>query len=253
MRIFLILAVVLSSLLTSGPVFAQENVKPALQNIVDNLDKLSKLGTTNKNKKNDSEEIKIRKSTFKNILELARIESNNLKNKLIKLDELEDDYSNLRDRYLKELNNHNSYYESIDVALEKESSLVKIKELAIQFKDWRKIVYHPTLQKVINFLLIFKGKDILQIAENRFNNVSADLKKVEDYEIIKNSPLADILVKAEKSLDEAKELQSAAELIILKANNNDIQKLIEDELAKIKGTYKYFIEMSNWVKEASGK
>ena len=242
-------------LVVSGPVFGQENIKTALQNVVDSLDQLSKIKTAplRGGKIKDAEELKIRKAAFKNILDLAAAESNNLKNKLIDLEGLDEQFVELKDQYLKELGNHGNYYESVNVNLEKETALVKIKELATQFRDWRKIVYHPSLQKIINFLLIFEGRDVLQTAENRFNNVSADFKKVSGLEVIKNSPLANLLIEAGESLDKAKKLQSAAELVILKASDNDIQKLVEDEIEKIKEVYGYFIQMSDWVKKASKK
>ena len=241
------------SLMVPGFISGQENIKTALQNVVDSLDQLSKIKTTTRGKAKDAEELKIRKMAFKNILELATAESNNLKNKLIDIERLDEQFLELKDQYLKELGNHGNYYESVNVDLEKQTSLVKIKELATQFKDWRKIVYHPSLQKIINFLLIFEGRDVLQTAEKRFNNVTIDFKKVSGLEVIKNSPLSDLLAEASKSLDEAKKLQSAAELVILKASDNDIQKLVEDEIEKIKKVYGYFIQMSDWVRKASKK
>lgn len=224
------------------------NIKNALQGIVDNLGLLSKLSP-----KNSIEEVKIRKAALKNVIDLANAESNDLKNKLIKLDGLEDDYLELRDTFLKELGNHSNYYDSISVNLEKETNLSKIKNLTSQLRDWRRIVYHPTLQKVMNFLLVFEGNDALQLAQTRFNNISNDLKKVSNLAVIKEGPLNDLLEKAGKSLAEARELQQASALIILKSGNNDTQQLIEDELGKIKETYGYFIEMSDWLKKASKK
>lgn len=251
-NIFIVL--ILTNLLTTPTALAQEkNIKVALQNIVESLEKLSQVKPNTKNNGRESEELNARKIAFKNILELSFVESSNLKNKLIELGELESRFSDLRNRHLKELGNHTSYYESISIALEKETSLTKVRELAIQFKDWRKVVYHPALQKIINFLLIFEGRDVLQTTERRIKNISADLKKVDDLEIIKNSPLSELLSNAEKSFKEARELQSAAELVILKSNENDIQKLIEGEIEKIKETYSYFIKMSDWVRQTSKK
>ncbi len=222
------------------------NIKTALQGIVDNLEQLSRRLTGN-------EELKIRKASLKNVIDLALAESNDLKNKLIKIAYLEGDYLDLRDTLLKELGNHSSYYDSISMALEKENSLSKIKNISTQLKDWRRIVYHPTLEKIVNFLLVFEGRDALQLAETRFNNISNDLKKVNNLEVIKNSPLNNLLAKAEESLNEARELQKASALIILKSDENDTQKLIEEELDKIKETYSYFLEMSDWLKKASKK
>ncbi|MEK7115198.1 MAG: hypothetical protein AAB847_02470 [Patescibacteria group bacterium] len=222
------------------------NIKTALQGIVDNLEQLSRRLTGN-------EELKIRKAALKNVIDLATAESNDLKNKLIKLEGLEGDYLKLRDTLLKELGNHSNYYDSINSVLERETNLVKIKNLSTQLKDWRRIVYHPILQRIINFILVFEGRDVLQLAEIRFNNISSDLRKVSNLEIIKDSPLNNLLVKAEGSLNKARELQSASMLIILKSSNNDTQKLIEDELDKIRETYSYFVEMSDWLKKASKK
>ncbi len=223
------------------------NIKNALRGIVDNLEQLSKLPPKN------TEEIKLRKAALRNVIDLATAESNDLKNKLIKLEDLENGYLELRDTLLKELGNHSNYYDSINLTLEKETNLAKVKNISTQLRDWRHIVYHPTLQKVVNFLLVFEGGDALKLAETRFNNISDGLKKVGNLETIKGSPLSGLLVQAEKSLDEARELQKAAMLIILKSANNDTQQLIEDELDKIKEAYGYFIEMSDWLKKASKK
>jgi len=222
------------------------NIKTALQGIVDNLGQLSRRLTNN-------EELKVRKSALKNIIDLANAESNDLKNKLIKLDGLEGDYLILRDTFLKELGNNSNYYDSISLALEKETSLVKVRNLSTQLRDWRGVVYHPILGKIINFLLVFEGEDALKLAEERFKNISNDLKKVSNLEVIKDSPLNNLLIKAEKSLNEAKELQKASALIILKSGDNDTQQLIEDELDKIKEAYSHFVEMSDWLKKASKK
>ena len=93
----------------------------------------------------------------------------------------------------------------------------------------------------------------MKLAEERFKNISNDLKKVSNLEVIKDSPLNNLLIKAEKSLNEAKELQKASALIILKSGDNDTQQLIEDELDKIKEAYSHFVEMSDWLKKASKK
>lgn len=244
------IVVVLMIFIVLGPFIVRgqttTNIKNALQRIVDNLEQLSRRLTNN-------EELRIRKAALKNIIDLATAESNDLKNKLIKIENLEDGHLELRDTLLKELGNHSNYYDSISFILEKETSLSKIKNLSMQLKDWRSIVYHPILQRIINFLLVFEGRDVLRLAEARFNNISNDLRKVSGLEAIKDSPLNNLLIKAEESLDGARELQNASALIILKSGDNDTQKLIEDELDKIKETYSYFIEMSDWLKNASKK
>lgn len=245
--LLLLVSCLLSLVSSPTPVFAQtENIKTALQGIVDSLEQLSKIELTNKNKV--VAELTARKLALKNILNLVFTEANNLKNKLIKIEDLEDDHLKMRDQLLKELDNQTSYYESLNNRLESNITLPKIKELAMQFKDWRQVVYHPHLQKIINFILISDARDILQVAESRYKNISIELKKVGSTTVIKNSPLFSLLEKAEQSLEEAKELQKATELVILKSTDNDTQKLTEEELDKIKEAYNYFIEMSEWLK-----
>lgn len=227
-----------------------ENVKTALQNVADSLEQLSKLPPKNKDV---SKELKIRVAAFKNILNLSAAELSDLTNKLIKVDNLDDGYLELRDQFLKDLGNQSNYYETIGGQLEGNINLVKIKQLAVQFKDWRNVVYHPILQKIVNFLLIFQGRDVLAIAQKRFNNIEADLKKVSDLEIIKNSPLNNWLDEADQHLQQATDLQKAASLVILKSTDSDIQKLVEDEFGNIKEAYNNFLQMSQWLKDASKK
>lgn len=228
----------------SQPGLAQtENIKETLQHLVENLDQLSKTRNT-PSKITSKEEFKTKKNAFADILQLANIENNNLKNKLIEIKNLNREYQERRNQLLKELGNQSNYYETLAANLEKETNLKKLKELAAQFRDWRRVVYHPALKNIVDFLLVFDARAALNTTERRFQNIQNDLKKVAEYNIIKTSPLPLLLEKAEELIIEAQKIQQAAELIIIKSNQSDIQQLIEEELEKIKAIYSLFLEMN---------
>lgn len=247
---YLLISVLLATL--AAPIaFAQtENVKNALQRVIGNLETLSQKPPSQK-KIVVKEELKKRKDAFRSIIELAFAENADLTNKLIAVENISGDFLAYRDQLLKELANHSNYYQSLLDSLDKEQQLAKVKDLANQFKDWRRIVYHPALKNTLDFLLVFESKTTLAIAQNRLHSIEEDLRRVDDFSVIKQSPLPQLLAQANQTLGEAADVQKAAELVILKSNTSDIQKLIEDSVAKIKDVYGLFLQMSAWLETSS--
>lgn len=240
---------VIAIALTATPVFAQTiSIKDVIQTIVGNLDELSKTTKTSKTK-----DLEVRKTTFGNILKLAIAEATDLSNTLIKI-KTDPPLDDLKNKSLKQIGNWMSYYQTVsDTLNNQEMTAAALKELARQFKNWRQAAYHPSLQKIINTLLVLEGQNVLKTANNRLNSIAADLKKVGTLEIIKESPLPSLINNAQRSLAEAKKLQEAIILIMFKTDETDIQKLIEEMLAKVQQTYDYFSQMSDWLEETAKK
>lgn len=246
---FRILVVLAGLLIIVTPVasFAQtKNIKGALQSIIESFGKL----VISKSAKND---IAARLNAFKSVLDLAFAESNDLKNRLIKLDNVSGGELTLKEQYLRELGNHTTYYQSLIQELEKATTAAKIREIASQFKDWRRVVYHPALQRVTSFLLVIESRHALQTAEARYTRVTADLKKVAGYDVIKRGPLAGYLTAARTALDEAQKIQAVAGILIVKSSDANTQSLVTEIMDYIKTAYENFVKMSDWLRAASKK
>lgn len=250
----LTVGVTLLAVLFPPPAAAQIGlIKQALQGIAAVFDQLAHVPRTDKNKLRHSDELRLSRTAFKTILTLAAAENNDLKNKLIAFKNLDEELTVRRDQYLNELGNHSSYHESLTAAADRDLTLPRLKELANQFREWRRAVYQPAVEKIISFILLADGGEVLRRAQNRLVNIRADLDKIDDFPRLKESPLSTMLDTAETTLTEAGKLYQAARIIILQTENGDIQKLIEKMVVEIQKAYATFTAMGQWLLQATKK
>lgn len=192
-------------------------------------------------------------------LSLKKVDS--LKNRLNELNfpELSRE-QNLKDGALSDLNAYADYYNKAKENLEKKDSLEDVKDLAKDVKEYRETTYNAGVEKIVRFILVFYNEEVLGVANDRFDKVDADVKKLDKLGVIKESDFRGKLDEAKGLLEESAKLQGEAKKIILSATSTDLldekgptaKEMIEKSLNNIKTVYDIFLELNQLVKKALG-
>jgi hypothetical protein len=203
------------------------------------------------------------------------LEDQDLKNRLLVLKNLTDEQIKIKDALLKLLEENKNAYDELRSRLENAVTLEKIKQLAVDFRNWRRNVYNPKVEKILSFSLVFQQRNTLGIADNRLKKIQSDLRRLEDSGIIKKEDTASLLKKAVQELNQAKDLNKQAEELVTKIlaeeffpiapnsdltniNNPDelklssslsVKSLIEESLKHIKTAYRLFLDIGKIVRE----
>ena len=129
--------------------------------------------------KNSSPEFLFRQKIFYKVMELADVELQNLKESLdkVKAENIENG-SQIKDRFLAKLSEFVVYHKEIKEKISQATEAQDLKNLALDFKNWREKTYNPQTQIIINFVLIAKQKEILITATERFEKIAKDVKKL---------------------------------------------------------------------------
>ncbi|MDP2695652.1 MAG: hypothetical protein Q8O87_00140 [bacterium] len=249
----LLLGVIVSGALLTLPrfdVYAQsEALKSALKVVVDVKDE-------------KVETLESRRTALLKILDLSRLEVEELMAKLSAIDVLEDEYIELQGQFSEDLESYIMYFDSLEDALINNSLTQKeLQLLAADFKTWHE-EYNINVKKIANFIWTFREADLLIIAKSRLNKISVDIKRFRSSKVIKISALTPPLANAAAALQEAEVLNKQAQNLLLATTTPPIAEdeetpptigeLIEAALNKIKDAYKEFFKMSALLKEMLG-
>lgn len=272
--LFIAGTIILSGFLFILPrAYAEENLLTVLKEVVNRVIAIGGI------KNNDSlsgeekriKELQTRKEALYRIFDLTLLEDNDLKNKLNSLKNLNEKQKELRNELLSTFGENENAYAEMKKRLKDLDTITSVKQLAIDFKNWRNLVYNPKVEKIIAFTLIFQEKNILDIASQRLEKIKSDLEKLEDAKSIQKEDTADLLQKALLSINQAKDSNRQAEIIITEILKNELNKLaqsnsvfsknkekelllssknlVEESLKQIKNAYKIFIDIGKLVKE----
>lgn len=268
----------LSGFLLTGaflPIYkaSAQELENALKGVAEKLEEIEAIEQNKELSIEEREQLetKARKEALYRIFDLTLLEDQDLKDKLSGLENLNDEQEEMRESLLKIFTENENAYDEMKKRLEDAETLEDVKQLATDFKNWRKAVYDPKVKKIIAFTLVFRQKAILTITQSRFTKIASDLKKLENTKLISEQDTAEYLKKAADNIKKAEELnQKTLELIKLSEENAttttdllkksdgeeeekpEAKELIEESLNNIKSAYQNFIEISGIVRKKLG-
>lgn len=147
---------------------------------------------------------------LKQIITSSQDEIINLTDKLKGL-QLDDQWSIARDHFIDTLATSSEHYAKIETQLDNENiSLDEIKMIAKDLKDWRESTYTSQLKEAGNLILVFQVENVRSIIEARDTKISNDLKKLDRQGLVNTDTLKKYLSQAEKSIDNARNLNDKA-------------------------------------------
>ena len=213
-----------------------------------------------------------RQKTFYKVMELSRAELKNLNENLngLKTDK-DSDYAKKKDEFLKKLSEFEIYDKEVEEEISKTKTVEDLKNLAVDFKNWREEAHNPQVQIMMNFSLILKQKEILATTTERFEKIEKDVKKLTDLGLEQKQQLNSLLDLAKNRLNLANDSFQKAKTILddylyatstlststtststtststtteKQFNNLEFQELIKESFEKIKEVYEIFLKMS---------
>lgn len=166
----------------------------------------------------------------------------------------------LRLTYLKDLNAYAQYYNGADKKLSQLETLDEIKDLARNVKEYRDTTYSPGGERVVRFILVFYNEEVLGIANDRYNKIEADIRKLEELEFIKKGVFNERMGNAKDLLAEAADLQRQAKEMALNSSSGilvkgkpvSVKDLLEKSLNNIKSVYGIFLDLNQATKKTLG-
>jgi|SRR3989338_732912 len=276
--IFLTAAILTGGWFLSAKIaYGGNDLKSTLREVAEKIEEISAIKNNESLDKEEREkrELRARTEALAKIFELTLLEDNDLKNRLLVLKNLTDEQIKIKDALLKLLGENKNAYDELRPRLESAVILNQIKQLAADFKNWRRSVYNPKVEKILSFSLVFQQKNTLNIAENRLKKIQSDLQRLEDASVIKKEDTTSLLRKAIQELNQAKNLNRQAEELVTKilaeeffpitpnldltnidnpdelklSNSPSVKSLIEESLKHIKTAYRLFLDIGKIVRE----
>ena len=212
LKTFLILAIGIGLLPVTNLGRAQTSfLQNALKNVQEGVDEL-----TNVKNENSRESFNSRVETFKEVLNLSLSEMENIKLRLLSLDNLTKKGLVLREEMISWFDKILKFYNSQKQDLKKlendeNATINDIKNLAQKFKEWRETDYLPKIDEIYNFILINLEKEAVQMAQNRFQKISRSLNQLKENNVKNLDGVFELLDKTKKIIQEGNELNQKSE------------------------------------------
>ncbi len=216
-------------------------------------------------------ETELKRRALVHIIQLSILETEAIQEKLAGL-RVDLRFLPLEKEFTKNLEEHLKYFRALEEVLESTGDLEGIQRIAGQLRDWRRLTYDPEIAKAVELVLVFQNREVLVIAVERFEKMSAELKrKAEKTRTLSQS----IISQASLDLKEARLLNEEALTLLLgylpargkmikdeetspanpetkktikenaeAENPKTINTLVEGSLLKIKAAYRKFIELN---------
>lgn len=159
------------------------------------------------------DDLALRISTFKKVVEFSVSEAKDLKIKLLSLDQIKETASSWREERINNLNQALVYYDEQQQLIEDEeiADLETIKSLASDFKNWREQTYLPVAEQVNEFLLIKQEQNAIEISKRRWQRINKDITKLEKANLKGVSTLRELLDNAGELIGEGGEINQDAQ------------------------------------------
>jgi len=182
----------------------------AFKNIQESLEEFIGLKTEN------SQDFHSRVVAFEKILDLTLSEAEDLRLRLLSLENLTKKEKEIRDEMVSYFDEVLAFYRSQKQDLKKLAnnenvSLDDLKNLALKFKQWREKNYLPQINRIYNFLLINLEKEAISMAFNRFNKINQNLSQLKEKGVKNLKPAFELLNQADKLIQEGKKLNQESE------------------------------------------
>lgn len=260
-----------------------DSIESAIKNVKQNVDTLVSIkdnaGLTEEEK--ETKKFEAAKDALLSVIELGLTEISAFKEKLSeqKIEKLSaSDYTFDAEEIHGNLKKMVEYYEAYHQDMLKRVELLEdykdAQGLAKDIKNWREKIYRPGIKKILSLELTLKNKEIIKVANNRFDKILADLRKLKNAKLITLSsvePLLDNITGNKKAIIALDEEITAIILKILKtptatleasdklssekvliSDHQLISNLVEQSFLKVKDMYRAFIEINSLVKKMIG-
>lgn len=226
-------------------------LKSAIQNATDSV-----------NKAKEAEDPLAHKQALQKIIDSSIIRTNEFIGRLTLLRGLESGYEELRDSHAASLRSFIEYYNSVLSKLGELEGVDSIRALAAELKDWRDSIVNPEMEKIVEFLLVFQGRSILNTANNRLSLIEADFEYFQGIKDLNSARIQSLLNDAAELLRSADRLQLLAEEVLLAQADPEpaqviqsptIRTIVSSALFKVKAAYKNFLEVSVILRAAANR
>jgi len=270
-----------------------EDLSSALKEVTEKVGEISGVSenqTLPENEK-EREEVRIRKEALSKIFDLTLLEDKDLRDKLSGIEKLTPEQEIIREKLLAMIDENANAYAEMRSRLANLAAIEEIKQLALDFKDWRAAVYNPKFEKIVSFSLVFQERAILATAYGRFEKIKLDIERLESAKLLKQADLGEILGKIADTLQLAEQLNRQAENLITKTLSEElktsktvliistkatslatpaasttetaasktknlkppsVKALVEQSLGQVRISYKLFLEMAKIIKSKIG-
>jgi hypothetical protein len=247
-----------------------EAIKEAREAVISSVNKLSEVGDRNLSPaEKEKKEISLRKEALERIVTLSILETDEISLKLVTLTKsVPDEFIPLHNIFISETEEYLDYLALLKRNIRTLDSAEEISELAGSLKAWRETTYNPEIKKMVEFILAFQNKLILEKADERLKKINQDIKRLGKENSSENlvQQAAVNLEKAhranESAMEQLKEYipRTDAELSALSEPVPQLMKTqalpepptvrerIEDSLLNIRKAYKNFIEINDSIK-----
>ncbi len=227
----------------------------------------------------DLKKLESSKNMMQKIVNLGLLEVETFKKELGDLaieDLITSDYTfdaaEANDTLVNTLTYYGAYFASTGERIQNLKTYSETQSLARDLKIWRTQIFNPGIERIIGLKLVLRNKNIIKIANNRFEKILIDLKKLKNAKLITFDALQASINGAAANINSAEALDTEATALIIKilktsavTENKDkdtekntptdfqkINNLVEQSFVKIKDTYKKFIETNELVKKMIG-
>jgi len=162
-----------------------------------------------------SDEVVSKQQIFYKVTDLFDAELKNLNDNLngAKIED-NSEFTQKRNEFLKELSDFNNYNKDLKEKISNTGSAEDLKNLAINFKDWREKTYNSQAQIIINFALLLKQKEVSATAIERFGKIEKDIKKLTNLGVEQTQKLNSLLNDSKTKLNLADESFQKAKTIL---------------------------------------
>lgn len=247
---------------------AETNLKSTAKNTLGKISALFKLKNLGK-----EDEPQSRKGALVKIFELTLREEQDLKKKLNDLKDLAPEQLEMRDKLIVAIAENQNAYQELRARLERMNDEKELKELALDFKNWRSAVYNSKVENITDFILLVQQKNVLSTSRNRLMNINLEIKALDESGAIKKQLLDRLLSRASSNLETAEKIYKQAETGFIRKLKKEflapqllspnlqesqlfgqeglisIKSLVSDSNQKIKETYNLFIEIGKIAQE----
>lgn len=236
---------------------AKSTMLEELGGLISNLKNLKNNDRLSLNRK-DQQEIILRSEALSKILNLASLETDDLRLKIGALLLESQEQKDLADNLSAAIEAFQAYYDGLKQQLAAAGTLEEIKDLTKDFQNWRKANYSKNISLISNFILVFNEKEILGVADARLEKIVSDLNQLDGAGLIDKGDFQFLLKSASLNLGNARLFNKKAEsLLFLSASNTvvvenadaRIKQLTQSALKEIKSAYKNFLEISKRVRD----
>lgn len=245
-------------------------LQSALQDVKTSVNALAQTKDTATPEEKTQKEFKARAAALQKIINLGRLELENLRGRLesVKVEELVAydyafDAADAEATLTQLLDNGLAYYDEVQTRLASVADNAAAKRIAAEIRLWREQFYNPVFKRVIAVQFVLHTRDAIKTANNRFEKIVTDLRKLKSSELVRFNELEPLLTPAAAGIKKAEALNNESATLLLKIlkeplipekstdvvpDYDRITNLAEQSLNEIRRTYKKFIELNSAVK-----